>query len=285
MRFGSWIYNSNELSLDYFEGMKHVDLNDYVASGMWDIVEAPAHIEFKNYTGSKKTKAQIVYKIKMKRKTLFYTINLIIPTFLISCLSICIFYLPCDESGSGEKITLSLSILFALLVYFLLLTKRLPPTSVVVPLISKYLLFIFIMNVLSVFNTCLVISCYYKQPNVNLIHPWLRLIFIEILPKILFMQRPINSKRDKMFHDIVKTREKQDHDSLSIRYNSYNKFYNEKFQDSILIDYLKEQNHDYKVRNNQIVVESIKYMSYLTCNRRRVELVRFFFVFFNFLLN
>lgn len=35
MRFGSWIYKSDELILDYFEGMKYVDLNEYVPSGTW----------------------------------------------------------------------------------------------------------------------------------------------------------------------------------------------------------------------------------------------------------
>ena len=60
----------------------------------------------------------MVYKIALKRKSLFYSVNLIIPTFLISFLTVCVFYLP---TGDGEKITLSLSLLFALVVFFLLI--------------------------------------------------------------------------------------------------------------------------------------------------------------------
>lgn len=60
----------------------------------------------------------MVYKIVLKRKSLFYSVNLIIPTFLISFLTVCVFYLP---TGDGEKITLSLSLLFALVVFFLLI--------------------------------------------------------------------------------------------------------------------------------------------------------------------
>ena len=111
MIFGSWVYNSEELTLDYFENMRHVDLNDYVPSGTWDLIEVPAIIEYYNDTTTNKTKMQMIYKIKMKRKSLFYTVNIIIPTFLISILSVCVFYLPTDD---GEKITLSLSVLFAL---------------------------------------------------------------------------------------------------------------------------------------------------------------------------
>ena len=119
MIFGSWVYNSEELTLDYFENMRFVDLSDYVPSGTWDLVDVPAFIQYYNDTTTNKTKVQMVYKIKMRRKSLFYTVNLIIPTVLISFLSVCVFYLPTDD---GEKITLSLSILFALgnFVYFLI---------------------------------------------------------------------------------------------------------------------------------------------------------------------
>lgn len=266
----------------------------------------------------------------MRRKTLFYTINLIIPTFLIGCLSICVFYLPCDDSGSGEKITLSLSILFALLVYFLLLTKQLPPTSIVVPLISKYLMFTFIMNMLSVFNTCIVISCYYKQPYINLIHPWIRVFFIELLPKALFMKRPKNYDRNQMFHENgVKENPKsagnkrQAFRKLSMKFNSYNRFYSSIIRGTEKINseskstfsnegptYQKSQlafrNKDPSVlhkinisfsrsspsirskllktemklnKNNDLLqtINSIRYISHLTNNRRRTEIVSVYY--------
>ena len=44
--------------------------------------------------------------------------------------------------------TLCMSILLALNLFQLLVTKILPPTSAVVPLIAKYLLFTFALNVL-----------------------------------------------------------------------------------------------------------------------------------------
>lgn len=111
MIFGSWVYTSDELTLDYFENMRNVDLNDYVPSGTWDLIDVPASIEYYNDTSTNKSKALMIYKIKMRRKSLFYTVNIIVPTFLISFLSVCVFYLPTDD---GEKITLSISLLFAL---------------------------------------------------------------------------------------------------------------------------------------------------------------------------
>jgi len=111
MIFGSWVYHSDELTLDYFENTRYVDLNDYIPSGTWDILDVPASIEYYNEAYTNKSKVHMVYNIKMQRKSLFYVVNLIIPTFLISFLTVCVFFLP---SNDGEKITLSLGLLFAL---------------------------------------------------------------------------------------------------------------------------------------------------------------------------
>ncbi len=81
----------------------------------------------------------------MSRKTLYYTVNLIVPTGLMGILICIVFCLP---TAAGEKMTLCMSILLALNLFQLLVTKILPPTSAVVPLIAKYLLFTFTLNVL-----------------------------------------------------------------------------------------------------------------------------------------
>jgi len=212
MIFGSWVYSSDELTLDYFENMRFVDLNDYIPSGTWDLVDVPASIEYYNDTSINKTKVQMVYKIKMRRKSLFYVVNIIIPTLLLSSLSVCVFFLPTDD---GEKITLSLGTLFALVVFFLLIAKIIPPTSIVVPLISKYLLFTFILNIMSVLNTCIIINLYYKKVEVLEMMPyWLAAFFLKVLPTVLFM------KRKKAYERALVSKEKK---TLSLSTTSLNK--------------------------------------------------------------
>lgn len=74
-------------------------------------------------------------------------------------LSVLVFYLPSD---SGEKISLCISILLSLTVFFLLLVEIIPPTSLTVPLLGKYLLFTMILVTLSVVVTIAVLNVNFR---------------------------------------------------------------------------------------------------------------------------
>ena len=173
--------------LDWYEGQEKVDLSDYVNSGTWDIIASPGvynrtwdHVEGHH-------KAQITFTLRIRRKTLFYTVNLIIPCVLISFLSVCVFYLPAD---AGEKMTMCISILLALVVFLLLVSKLLPPNSNTIPLIAKYLLFTFIMNIITIVITVVIINWNFKTPRTNTMPKWLRAVFLNYLPRLLLMKRP-----------------------------------------------------------------------------------------------
>lgn len=95
--------------------------------------------------------------------------------------------------------TLSISILLALVVFLLLISKILPPTSTVIPLIAKYLLFTFIMNIITIFCTVVIINYNYRTPRTNKMPYWMRRLFIDILPRILCMERPHKYDRDSQY--------------------------------------------------------------------------------------
>ena len=79
-----------------------IDLTEFYMSVEWDILEVPAKRNVKFYTCCDEPYLDITFNITMRRKTLFYTVNLIIPCMGISFLTILVFYLPSD---SGEKVT------------------------------------------------------------------------------------------------------------------------------------------------------------------------------------
>ena len=164
-----------------------VDMTEYYASFIWDVMDVPARRNEVIYPCCPEIYPDITFNITIRSKTLFYTVNLIIPCVAISFLTVLVFYLPSD---SGEKITLCISILLSLTVFFLLLSELIPPTSLVLPLIGKYLLFTMILVTLSIIITVVVLNLHNRSINTHAMPDWARVVFLEKLPTYLLMKRP-----------------------------------------------------------------------------------------------
>merc|ERR1719150_1925927 len=95
MKFGSWTYDGFQVDLRHMcevEGSNVVDLgidlSEFYMSVEWDILEVPAVRNEKFYTCCDEPYLDITFNITMRRKTLFYTVNLIIPCMGISFLTV-----------------------------------------------------------------------------------------------------------------------------------------------------------------------------------------------------
>ncbi len=76
----------------------------------WDIMQTSAQKNIRYYPCCHEPYPDVTFNITLKRKTLFYSINLIMPCLSITLLTILDFYLPSD---AGE-ISLSISLLLSL---------------------------------------------------------------------------------------------------------------------------------------------------------------------------
>ncbi|KAK0428454.1 hypothetical protein QR680_010817 [Steinernema hermaphroditum] len=216
LKFGSWTYSENLLSLELLDGDARyegelnewgeqdnitivddgIDLSDYYPSVEWDIMSRVAKRRSKNYPSccpGSGNYVDIMYYLVLRRKPLFYTVNLVFPCVGISFLTILVFYLPSD---SGEKVALCISILVALTVFFLLLTEIIPATSISLPLIGKYLLFTMVMVTLSVVVTVIALNLHFRTPTTHRMPGWIKWLFLKFLPKILFMRRPMDENTE-----------------------------------------------------------------------------------------
>ncbi|XP_020714047.1 acetylcholine receptor subunit alpha-like isoform X2 [Ceratitis capitata] len=194
LKFGSWTYDGFKVDLRHMDEQQGnnivdvgVDLSEFYMSVEWDILEVPAVRNEKFYTCCDEPYLDITFNITMRRKTLFYTVNIIIPCMGISFLTVLTFYLPSD---SGEKVTLSISILISLHVFFLLVVEIIPPTSLVVPLLGKYLIFAMILVSISICVTVVVLNVHFRSPQTHRMAPWVKCIFVNLLPQFLFIKRP-----------------------------------------------------------------------------------------------
>uniref|UniRef100_UPI003AAE94AB neuronal acetylcholine receptor subunit alpha-2-like n=1 Tax=Centroberyx gerrardi TaxID=166262 RepID=UPI003AAE94AB len=185
MKFGSWTYDRAKIDLEPIEDA--VDLKNYWESGEWAIVDAVGTYNTKKYDCCHEIYPDITYYFVIRRLPLFYTINLIIPCLLISCLTVLVFYLPSD---CGEKITLCISVLLSLTVFLLLITEIIPSTSLVIPLIGEYLLFTMIFVTLSIVITVFVLNVHHRSSATHTMPRWVRALFLSAVPRWLCMKRP-----------------------------------------------------------------------------------------------
>uniref|UniRef100_A0A914ZPC6 Neurotransmitter-gated ion-channel transmembrane domain-containing protein n=1 Tax=Parascaris univalens TaxID=6257 RepID=A0A914ZPC6_PARUN len=110
------------------------------------------------------------------------------PCIGIAVLASFVFYLP---SESHNKVTLCISVLVSLTVFFLLLIEIVPPTSIHAPLIGKYLMFTMVMVTLSVIVTVFVQNVHYRS-EYDPMPCWMRRLFISFLGKYVLIYRTVD---------------------------------------------------------------------------------------------
>ena len=197
LKFGSWTYDGWKVDVKHFwherlgKGANisawvnpGVDLRAYYESVEWSLMEAKARKNIIYYPCCDEPYPDVSFYLKLRRKTLFYTINLISPCISITLLTVLEFYLPSD---CGEKISLCISLLLSLSLFQLLLMEIIPPTSLKVPLVGKYILFTTVLVSLSVLTSVLVLNVNFRCENTHDMPRWMKRLFIEYLPRYLWM--------------------------------------------------------------------------------------------------
>ncbi|XP_063105914.1 neuronal acetylcholine receptor subunit alpha-7 isoform X1 [Cavia porcellus] len=187
LKFGSWSYGGWSLDLQ----MQEADISSYIPNGEWDLVGIPGKRSEKFYECCKEPYPDVTYTVTMRRRTLYYGLNLLIPCVLISALALLVFLLPAD---SGEKISLGITVLLSLTVFMLLVAEIMPATSDSVPLIAQYFASTMIIVGLSVVVTVIVLQYHHHDPDGGKMPKWTRVILLNWCAWFLRMKRPGEDK-------------------------------------------------------------------------------------------
>uniref|UniRef100_A0A8C0QW95 Acetylcholine receptor subunit alpha n=1 Tax=Canis lupus dingo TaxID=286419 RepID=A0A8C0QW95_CANLU len=196
MKLGTWTYDGSVVAIN--PESDQPDLSNFMESGEWVIKESRGWKHWVFYACCPSTPyLDITYHFVMQRLPLYFIVNVIIPCLLFSFLTGLVFYLPTD---SGEKMTLSISVLLSLTVFLLVIVELIPSTSSAVPLIGKYMLFTMVFVIASIIITVIVINTHHRSPSTHVMPDWVRKVFIDTIPNIMFfstMKRPSREKQDK----------------------------------------------------------------------------------------
>ncbi|XP_070568863.1 neuronal acetylcholine receptor subunit beta-4-like [Ptychodera flava] len=163
---------------------------EYWIQGEWDLIDSPVEQKTSKEKCCPEFYTFLIHTLILRRKPLFYIINLIAPSVLLSILTILVFALPPD---SGEKVTLSISVFLAMMIFKLMVADIVPPTSADIALIDQYLMFNATLVVMTTIFTVLVLNIHHRLAVTHDMPAWVRKIFLEFVPRFLC----INKARSK----------------------------------------------------------------------------------------
>uniref|UniRef100_A0A672P599 Neuronal acetylcholine receptor subunit alpha-7 n=1 Tax=Sinocyclocheilus grahami TaxID=75366 RepID=A0A672P599_SINGR len=187
LKFGSWTFDGWLLDLQ----MNEADISGYMPNGEWDLVGVPGTRNELYYDCCKEPYPDVTFVVTIRRRTLYYALNLLVPCVLLSSMTLLIFLLPAD---SGEKISLGITVLLSLTVFMLLVAEIMPATSDSIPLIGQYFASIMIIVGMSVIATVVVLQYHHHDPNGGNMPKWVQVVLLQWVAWFLRMKRPGESE-------------------------------------------------------------------------------------------
>ncbi|XP_068130039.1 acetylcholine receptor subunit epsilon-like isoform X2 [Hyperolius riggenbachi] len=201
--FRSKTYNANEVNLllalnDDGDLLERVDIDPeaFTENGEWAIKHCPAwKFLDSRYKHEDLEYQEIIFGLVIQRKPLFYIVNIIVPCVLISSLVVLVYFLP--AKAGGQKCTVSISVLLAQTVFLFLIAQKVPETSLSVPLIGKYLIFVMIVSTLIVLSCVVVLNVSLRTPSTHDLTTAVKHKLLEVLPRYLHMKiEPCEEEED-----------------------------------------------------------------------------------------
>uniref|UniRef100_A0A673IMT7 Neuronal acetylcholine receptor subunit alpha-7 n=1 Tax=Sinocyclocheilus rhinocerous TaxID=307959 RepID=A0A673IMT7_9TELE len=187
LKFGSWTFDGWLLDLQ----MNEADISGYMPNGEWDLVGVPGTRNELYYDCCKEPYPDVTFVVTIRRRTLYYALNLLVPCVLLSSMTLLIFLLPAD---SGEKISLGITVLLSLTVFMLLVAEIMPATSDSIPLIGQYFASTMIIVGMSVIATVVVLQYHHHDPNGGNMPRWVQIVLLQWVAWFLRMKRPGESE-------------------------------------------------------------------------------------------
>ena len=110
-------------------------ISKFVDNGVWDLLDIDYQELVNLYPSGEYSAITVILLIS--RRPMFYVLTVIVPSVLISMITLMVFILPAE---SGEKVSLGINNVLALTLFHQLVSGIMPPTSDKSPLICEYFL-------------------------------------------------------------------------------------------------------------------------------------------------
>ncbi|KAK3098020.1 hypothetical protein FSP39_015384 [Pinctada imbricata] len=157
----TWGYPKTQIALN--SPSEDVSLELYTEHSIWNLLEIKA-IEREN-----PDLTFIDINIKLQRRSLFASINIILPMLFMVLLNVLVFILPVE---SGERTSYAITVLLSLAVFLTLVGDKLPESSKPMSIMSYFLLADLILSTVICFFTIVGLNIYFRDETEQPVPNW-----------------------------------------------------------------------------------------------------------------
>ncbi|XP_076017302.1 uncharacterized protein LOC143009173 [Genypterus blacodes] len=183
LTFQSWLHTINDINITLMRNPEELkeDKSVFMNQGEWELLHVLS--DYKSFSlDDDDHYAEMKFHVVIRRRPLFYTVNLLLPSIFLMVMDIVGFYLPPD---SGERVSFKVTLLLGYSVFLIIVSDTLPATAIGTPLIGVYFVVCMALLVISLTETVLIVRLVHKQDMQPPVPHWVKYLVLERAP-ILF---------------------------------------------------------------------------------------------------
>ncbi|XP_061179321.1 neuronal acetylcholine receptor subunit alpha-7-like [Saccostrea echinata] len=155
--FKTWSYSRWEINLTV--SADKVGFYEFVENSVWEVTSTDATYDVSAY------ETDVHFIINLRRKPLYYVMNLILPIIFLGVLNLLVFIIPAD---AGEKMGYAVTIFLTFAVFLTMVSGELPINSDNVSILSVYLIVQLCIGIFVLIITSLQLRLHHRTAERNI---------------------------------------------------------------------------------------------------------------------
>ncbi|XP_037088901.1 neuronal acetylcholine receptor subunit alpha-9-like [Pollicipes pollicipes] len=192
MSFSSWSQDITQIAL--VTGPAQGDISAYVENPEFFLENF--YVDGLNTTDAccDQPFSTLRYYVQLQRRTAFTMFFFIMPGIFVNLTALMVFMLPCE---SGEKVSLGISAMLAMMVFLMAMTENLPPSQSI-PIAGTYYGTCIGILTANIMASIFVLNIQYKGVWGFPVPNWTRVLMFDFLAKIMFIPVPPRIKGSRV---------------------------------------------------------------------------------------
>ncbi|XP_075694868.1 5-hydroxytryptamine receptor 3A-like [Rhinoderma darwinii] len=216
LTFTSWLHTIQDINVSLWRTPEEVkeDKSVFMNKGEWELLYVLS--QYRMFVEHEDSFAEMKFHVVIKRRPLFYAVNLLLPSMFLMVMDIIGFYLPPD---SGERVSFKITLLLGYSVFLIIVSDTLPATAIGTPLIGVYFVVCMALLVISLTETILIVRLVHKQDLQPHVPEWVKKLVLEKITILLCIR---NNKKFTASHIHSSNMSRQMENSSTAKLTHYN---------------------------------------------------------------